>query len=82
MSKKPKDVPSLEVIEKESEGVEPACRHHWIIAEANGPVSWGECRVCHDGKEFQNSIPDNIEGHNKRKNPLGPQKNGHNKSSI
>lgn len=34
----------------------PACRHHWVIETANGPVSWGVCQVCHEGKEFQNSI--------------------------
>ena len=37
---------------------EPACKHHWVIEVANGPVSWGECQICHEGKEFQNSIAD------------------------
>ena len=37
---------------------EPTCRHHWVIEPANGPISWGECQVCHEGKEFQNSIGD------------------------
>ena len=36
----------------------PACKHHWVIEAANGPVSWGECQICHEGKEFQNSITD------------------------
>ena len=40
------------------EQTEPACRHHWVIEPANGPVSWGECQICHEGKEFQNSIGD------------------------
>lgn len=34
------------------------CCHHWIIEPANGRVSWGECQVCHEIKEFQNSISD------------------------
>ncbi len=40
------------------EQTEPTCRHHWVIEPANGPVSWGECQICHEGKEFQNSIAD------------------------
>lgn len=36
----------------------PTCRHHWVIEPANGPISWGECQICHEGKEFQNSIGD------------------------
>ena len=27
----------------------PACKHHWVIEAANGPVSWGECQICHEG---------------------------------
>ena len=38
------------------EQTQPTCRHHWVIETANGPVSWGVCQVCHEGKEFQNSI--------------------------
>ena len=37
---------------------EPTCRHHWVIEPANGPISWGKCQICHEGKEFQNSIGD------------------------
>ncbi|NQW21862.1 MAG: hypothetical protein HQ475_00290 [SAR202 cluster bacterium] len=36
----------------------PTCQHHWVIETANGPISWGECQVCHEVKEFQNSISD------------------------
>jgi len=32
------------------------CRHHWIIQTAEGPVSLGVCRFCHEAKEFQNSL--------------------------
>ena len=42
-------------VEEESK---PTCRHHWVIETANGPVSWGVCQVCHEGKEFRNSIGD------------------------
>jgi hypothetical protein len=34
----------------------PQCRHHWIIEPADGPVSLGECRFCHESREFKNSI--------------------------
>ena len=34
------------------------CRHEWVIETANGPTSLGECRVCHEGREFQNATPD------------------------
>jgi hypothetical protein len=37
---------------------ELGCKHHWVIEAANGPVSWGECQICHEGREFQNSITD------------------------
>ena len=37
---------------------EATCKHHWVIEAANGPISWGECQVCHEGKEFKNSITD------------------------
>jgi len=36
----------------------PVCAHHWVIEPANGPISWGECQICHEGKEFKNSITD------------------------
>ena len=36
----------------------PTCQHHWIIEPANGRISWGECQVCHEIKEFHNSISD------------------------
>ena len=42
----------------EEQLAKPSCKHHWVIEAANGPVSWGECQICHEGKEFQNSITD------------------------
>jgi len=32
-----------------------ACKHHWVIEAANGPVSNGKCRLCGEVKEFSNS---------------------------
>ncbi|MBC8279644.1 MAG: hypothetical protein H8E48_02555 [Chloroflexi bacterium] len=46
------------VEESVEEKTEPTCRHHWVIESANGPISWGECQICHEGKEFKNSITD------------------------
>ena len=37
---------------------EPACRHHWVIDAANGPLSRGVCRYCHTARLFANSITD------------------------
>ena len=51
-------VENLAVTAVVEEPAEPACKHHWVIETANGPVSWGECQICHEGKEFQNSITD------------------------
>ena len=34
------------------------CRHHWIIEAAEGPLSQGVCQICHEVKDFQNSIVD------------------------
>lgn len=36
----------------------PTCQHHWVIEPANGRISRGECQVCHEVKEFHNSIGD------------------------
>ena len=33
------------------------CQHEWVIEPAEGPTSWGECRLCHEGREFQNGTP-------------------------
>ena len=47
------------VVEEEvEEKTEPTCKHHWVIEQAQGPISWGECQICHEGKEFKNSITD------------------------
>ena len=40
------------------EDTELNCCHHWVIESANGPISWGECQICHKSKEFKNSITD------------------------
>ena len=46
-------VPSPPNQEKLDEVV--ACKHHWIIETANGPISTGKCRLCKEVKEFDNS---------------------------
>ncbi len=28
--------------------------HHWLIEEANGPLSYGQCKTCGGRKEFRN----------------------------
>ncbi len=33
------------------------CVHHWFIYEAKGPYSRGECRKCHEVREFSNIPP-------------------------
>ena len=35
---------------------EQRCRHHWIIQPADGPVSWGVCKLCRETREFKNSL--------------------------
>ena len=39
-----------------AEGDQPACRHHWIIQAATGPVSSGVCRNCGAQQEFRNYV--------------------------
>jgi len=36
------------------------CQHHWMIQQAEGPVSEGTCCHCGDTREFQNSISDPV----------------------
>ena len=36
----------------------PACCHYWIIETANGPISRGECEICHEVRDFRNSVFD------------------------
>ena len=36
----------------------PTCCHYWIIETARGPISRGECRVCHEVRDFKNSVFD------------------------
>ena len=33
------------------------CKHHWLIASPNGPVSEGVCELCGIKQEFRNSVP-------------------------
>ncbi len=44
-------------VSEEVQSVEvQTCCHHWEIEPAEGPVSLGVCRICHESKEFKNSI--------------------------
>ena len=36
----------------------PACCHYWIIETAQGPISRGECQLCHEVRDFRNSVFD------------------------
>ncbi len=36
----------------------PACCHYWIIETARGPISRGECQICHELRDFKNSVFD------------------------
>ncbi|PKB79973.1 MAG: hypothetical protein BZY88_10610 [SAR202 cluster bacterium Io17-Chloro-G9] len=41
----------------ESDVPEPdACRHHWSIQPATGPVSQGVCHLCGEVREFKNYV--------------------------
>jgi len=31
------------------------CTHHWVIDAADGHLSRGECKMCHQVREFENS---------------------------
>ena len=33
-----------------------ACRHHWAIQPATGPISQGVCRLCGEVREFKNYV--------------------------
>ena len=33
---------------------QPDCRHHWVVEQANGPTSWGKCKLCGSRREFFN----------------------------
>ena len=47
--------PELE-IEIDSTPSVAACRHHWVIQAADGPVSNGSCQVCGETREFKNYV--------------------------
>ena len=48
-----------------------SCAHYWLIESANGPTSYGICRICGARKEFLNAIPEaGPPVAKKEKNPL------------
>ena len=38
--------------------VTQTCCHHWMIQNADGPISLGVCKNCSETREFKNSIED------------------------
>ena len=42
-----------------------ACRHHWVIQPADGPVSNGSCQVCGETREFKNYVESATWGDNR-----------------
>ena len=36
----------------------PTCCHYWIIETAQGPISRGDCQICHEVRDFKNSVFD------------------------
>ena len=42
-----------------------ACRHHWVIQPAMGPVSAGQCQVCGEHREFNNYVESSSWGEEK-----------------
>ncbi len=47
------------------------CRHHWILPAAQGPVSVGVCRKCHEKREFF-SAPEGQWGKTRERRTGGP----------
>lgn len=45
------DLARRQQVNKQSD---PTHHHHWIIEQANGPVSTGECKYCHAHRDFSN----------------------------
>ena len=39
------------------------CQHHWVIEPADGPVSRGVCKLCHQVRAFENSAGGNKWGY-------------------
>ena len=46
----------------------PSCQHHWVIQEADGPISLGLCRECGAFKEFKNYLEASHWGDEKARN--------------
>jgi len=44
------------ITESPAEKKEETCRHYWVIAAPDGPVSKGKCKTCGEVKEFRNYL--------------------------
>jgi len=67
-----------EVVDLALPDPEGNCRHDWIIAEAMGSFSDGECNNCGEQRTFRNSISDGLwaptSGYARRNYPSSPSK--------
>jgi hypothetical protein len=45
-----------QITESPAEKKQETCRHHWVIAAPDGPVSKGKCKICGEVKEFRNYL--------------------------
>ena len=52
-------------IEIDSTQSAAACRHHWVIQPADGPVSNGSCQACGETREFKNYVESATWGDNR-----------------
>ena len=51
----------------------PACCHYWIIETAQGPISRGECQLCHEVRDFRNSVFDMERDSQETRSRKGPE---------
>ena len=49
-----------------TEAAVEACRHHWAIQPADGPVSNGSCQICGENREFKNYVESATGGDSRR----------------
>ena len=48
-------MPSAENRDRLVEFIKTECKHYWVIATPNGPLSEGVCQRCGEKREFMNS---------------------------
>ena len=60
----------------------PTCCHYWIIETAHGPISRGECQVCHEVRDFKNSVFDMERESKDSRSRKGSQPDGNNQQEV